>query len=700
MRVSKYLFFPISLVYLEIVFHIYINMNPDYILVILPFALSMGFLFAFFTGFFTKWIHRIAVNIVTGLMCIVFCVELICRAVLKQYYQLFSVMSTAADNRLTDYKDAVIQGILNNIFGILAFLLPFIFVIILGKKMKITGGDRRLSYTITTFILAVAFHITGIAAINGPWAGDFTPKTLYYTDTYVEDQVEQLGIITMLRLDVKHSILGIPYDKNTTFENTFTQIPQVDFATISEQTPQVEEVTVENEEAQSTATENIADVIDTSPNILNIDFDTLIANSSNDSVLWLNQYFQSQEPTAKNEYTGMFEGYNIIFITMEGFSKYLIDPERTPTLYKMANEGFVFENYYSPLHYTSTSGGEFQNLVGLYPKNGNPISMKETGVLGTNLYFSLANQLNQKGYYSIGFHNNQDMYGRSLSHCNLGYEWNQGGEGFDMEKNESGNNVWPQSDLYMMQNTVSRYIDQDYFNVYYITVSGHMPYNFTGDTMAVRNKEIVEGLDYTETTKAYIAANYEVEKAMTYLIEQLEAAGKAENTLIVMTPDHIPYFNVDTLEELSGSSFGGDNIQYLKESDVNFDLYRNCLIIWSASMKEPIKVSKLCSQVDILPTVSNLLGLDYDSRLLVGTDILSDSSPLVLFSSASWLTERGLYNRYSGIFTPAAGVTMTELETTEYVDYMKTIVRRKLQASVSIVEQDYYQIISDSQVKP
>jgi len=98
--------------------------------------------------------------------------------------------------------------------------------------------------------------------------------------------------------------------------------------------------------------------------------------------------------------------------------------------------------------------------------------------------------------------------------------------------------------------------------------------------------------------------------------------------------------------------------------------------------------------------VSNLLGLDYDSRLLVGTDILSDSSPLVLFSSASWLTERGLYNRYSGIFTPAAGVTMTDTETTEYVDYMKTIVKRKLQASVSIVEQDYYQIISDSQVKP
>ncbi|NTV78127.1 MAG: hypothetical protein HGA25_03030 [Clostridiales bacterium] len=141
-------------------------------------------------------------------------------------------------------------------------------------------------------------------------------------------------------------------------------------------------------------------------------------------------------------------------------------------------------------------------------------------------------------------------------------------------------------------------------------------------------------------------------------------------------------------------------LQYLKESDVNFDLYRNSLIIWSASMKEPITVNKLCSQVDILPTVSNLLGLEYDSRLLAGTDILSDSPPLVVFSSASWLTEKGLYNRYTGTFTKAEGVQMSDEETTVYVDYMKAVVRRKLQASVSIVEQDYYQMIEDLQVKP
>ena len=112
--------------------------------------------------------------------------------------------------------------------------------------------------------------------------------------------------------------------------------------------------------------------------------------------------------------------YNVIFITAEGFSGYMIDPEVTPTLYKLTHEGFVFNNFYSTLHFTSTSGGEFQNITGLYPKAGFPVSMTETGVQGTYLPFTLANQLNRLGYTSIGYHFNQNMYGRELSHRNLG----------------------------------------------------------------------------------------------------------------------------------------------------------------------------------------------------------------------------------------------------------------------------------------
>ena len=93
----------------------------------------------------------------------------------------------------------------------------------------------------------------------------------------------------------------------------------------------------------------------------------------------------------------------------------------------------------------------------------------------------------------------------------------------------------------------------------------------------------------------------------------------------------------------------------------DYNLYKNTLIIWSASMEEPVQVDKICCQVDILPTVSNLLGLEYDSRMLSGTDILSDSQALVAFNSGCWLTEAGYYNRYTGTFTRRRAFPWTRL---------------------------------------
>ena len=389
----------------------------------------------------------------------------------------------------------------------------------------------------------------------------------------------------------------------------------------------------------------------------------------------------------------MFEGYNVIFITAEGFSGYMIDPEITPTLYKLSHEGFVFNNFYSTLHFTSTSGGEFQNLTGLYPKAGFPVSMTETGVQKTYLPFTLANQLNGLGYTSIGFHFNQNMYGRELSHPNLGYDWRQFTEcehPLTGEINDYGNAYWPQSDDYMIEQTFDDYKDLQPFHVYYLTISGHLPYGFEDSQMSARNKELVEDLPYSEKTKAYIAANLELEKGLTRLVEYLEEAGIADKTVIAMAPDHIPYSDLDVLEELAGHSFNADSLENLDEKTVDTDVYRNTWILWSGSMEEPIVVDKPCSQVDILPTLSNLLGLKYDSRMLSGTDVLSEADPIVIFFSNSWLTERGMYNRYTGEFEPAQGVEMTEEEEKVYVENVKYLSTNRLKLAQLIIENDYY----------
>ena len=115
--------------------------------------------------------------------------------------------------------------------------------------------------------------------------------------------------------------------------------------------------------------------------------------------------------------------------------------------------------------------------------------------------------------------------------------------------------------------------------------------------------------------------------------------------------------------------------------------------MWSASMDEPVEVDKVCCQVDILPTVSNLLGLEYDSRMLDGSDILSDSEGLVVFSSRCWKSDRGFYNRYTQEFTPAEGVTMIPDEQEEYVSAMKKLVGYKLDSTELIVENDFYDYV-------
>ena len=389
----------------------------------------------------------------------------------------------------------------------------------------------------------------------------------------------------------------------------------------------------------------------------------------------------------------MFEGYNVIQLVIEGFSGYAIDPQLTPTLYKLANEGFVINNYYTALHYTSTSNGECQTLLGLYPKSGNPITMKRTGQLGTNCYFSLAQQLGRAGYQVMGYHGNYDMYGRMASHTNLGYNWKQFGSGLQVDTNSNGEIAWPARDTQVIENSVDDYINSDQpFHVYYLTISGHMPYS--DNRIVAPYRDTVRALPYSTTTQNYIATAMEVDRALQLLLEKLEAAGKLDKTLIVATGDHIPYFNVDTLEELAGRQFGSsDDIENLKESNIDFDVYKNTLILWSASMEEPVQVDKVCCQVDILPTLSNLLGLEYDSRMLAGSDILSDSEGLVVFSSRCWKTDKGFYNRYTQTFTPAEGVTMTAEEQEQYVSAMKKLVGYKLDSTAMIVENNFYNLL-------
>jgi phosphoglycerol transferase MdoB-like AlkP superfamily enzyme len=239
---------------------------------------------------------------------------------------------------------------------------------------------------------------------------------------------------------------------------------------------------------------------------------------------------------------------------------------------------------------------------------------------------------------------------------------------------------WLPSDVDLINVTTPKYTSSDHFMTFYISVSGHAPYNFGGgNSMSVRNKNAVKDLKVSEKPKAYVASQIEFDKAVKALIDNLEAAGKLDDTVIVITGDHYPYtLTTDEINELS--SYKRDGI---------VEVNRSNLIIWNNKMEKPIKIDKVGSQIDVLPTLLNLFGIDYDSRLIVGKDILSDYPGLAVFSNRSWVSDKGTYFAYSKKFVPRDGVEVDK----DYVNNMNIEVANRFTISGQIIGNNVYQKI-------
>ena len=165
------------------------------------------------------------------------------------------------------------------------------------------------------------------------------------------------------------------------------------------------------------------------------------------------------------------------------------------------------------------------------------------------------------GYSARAYHNHTyTYYHRDETHPNMGYDYKGAkGGGLDVKM------TWPESDLEMMEKTIPEYIGDEKFHTYYMTVSGHMDYNFTGNSMSVKNRDYVKDLNLSEEAQAYLACQKELDLALEYLLAQLEKAGVAEKTVIVLSGDHYPYgLEKDKIDELAGHTV-----------EENFELYKS-----------------------------------------------------------------------------------------------------------------------------
>ncbi len=611
-------------------------------------GLPLSFLFAvfyssmlyIFCSFYDKEGNYICSSILLILLSLIFSSQLIYFKFFKTFYSIYSATKAS---QIAEFWTTILIITVKNIPLIFLLFLPGIIFIRFGKRFITFINPIKMkrlyfgTFTFFAYLACLFLIISGGKDQNSPY-------DLYFKTNYPLLSVKKLGLITSMRLDIKRMLIG----QSPSSEN----VPDISAKKLDE-----------------------TDIIEekTQYNILNIDFKNLIENEVDESVKNMHQYFEKAEATTKNMHTGKCKGYNLILITAEGFSPYAVHESITPTLFKMVYGGYYFTNFYNPVWAVSTSDGEYVACTGLIPKSG-VWSFYKSGSI--SMPFVMGNQLKKLGYKTMAYHNHTyDFYKRNISHPNMGYDYKGVGNGLNVKK------LWPESDLEMMEVTIPEYIDNVPFHAYYMTVSGHLRYSFPGNAMASKNREYVRNLPYSEACKAYIACQIELDRALEYLLVQLEAKGLAYKTLIALSPDHYPYgLEMKEINELAGHDL-----------ERNFELYKSNFILYVKGMT-PKVIDKPCSSLDIIPTISNLMGLDYDSRLLMGTDIFSHATPLVIFGNRSFITDKGRYNSESKTFTPNEGVNIDD----SYVKNMIQEVNNKFFYSAKILETDYFNKVLQS----
>ena len=644
-RLKKFnviLFTFIILMFLEISFRILTNVtifNISFLYVTLYnifVSLLISFLVTWGNNKFNKVIYYITIFIISFIYALQLCIY-------KMFGFYFDLSLLSATDQVASFAGDGLKLILENIVGVIVLFLPFIILLIFIRRISIHKNDVKIN--IIKLISLVVVYLVFIGALYIKGNGINSAKELYFNVNNNELNIRKFGVLNAFRIDVKRSIFG--FDVKLNIPDDYVDPDKDD-----DEEDEEPEIVYEY-------------------NNLDIDFDSLIASESNSTIKMMHEYFKNESGTLQNEYTKYFENKNLILFMAESFNEIAVREDITPTLYKLVNSGFKFNNFYTPT-ISSTIGGEFQELTGLVAASGFLSPWKS----GENYYpFGIATAFQNLGYNTYAYHDHTYTFqSRHKYLAALGFD-NYMGCRNGLE-NEINCNQWPESDVEMIEATFDDYIaNENPFMVYYVTVSGHGDYGFNYSAMARKHKDDVANLNYSEKPLSYLAAQIELDQALELLINKLDEAGELEDTVIALVGDHYPYYlSLDEVNEIA--SYEKDNV---------VEINRSNFILWNSEM-ETVEIEKVGSQIDVLPTIYNLFGVEYDSRLIIGKDILSTEPGLAIFGNSSWVSDKGTYFASSGEFVSRDGVTVDD----DYIRYMNSIVSNKITMSRNIMKYDYY----------
>ena len=552
-------------------------------------------------------------------------------------FRLFFSMASRVNDYASDFTKYI------KIENCIVFIPFILFLVYSIKQSKYHTEKYNWKKLIIPTILVFVIHFVGILSLN--W---FNQDTLpikvreLYDNPYIADlSLNQLGLSRFIIRDTRNLLLGAKES-----EEIIEIIP--------------EEVVVISEPSYERVIDDQAWI-------------DKMNNESNETIKIIDEYLMNRPITPRNEYTGLFKNKNLVYIMVEAFDFMAIDEQLTPTLYKLTQDGFYFDHFFSPQYSCATGESEFIGLTSLIPR---------TGICSPNTYTnnayktSIFNLFNQEGYFSSSYHNYSDkFYQRTDLHVNLGSTKFYNNDDLEIKTLKG----WP-SDVNLMEEAFKIYGTQEKFFSYIITSSTHFPYDIDS-TLGNRYIEQISSLypDLPMNVMRYKSKAMELDKAIETLINQLESQGILDDTVIILYGDHFP-LKTDKQVFLDY----GDPYQNRNQG---FNMNILPMIIYNSEVKGT-QISKVSSTFDLVPTIANLFDLDYDPRLYFGVDIFDTTQERVVpYASLSWNNEFGAYSVSSAKFFPFdENNTLTQEEITR----ISKIVKQNSDISYRILKNDYF----------
>ena len=413
-------------------------------------------------------------------------------------------------------------------------------------------------------------------------------------------------------------------------------------------------------------------------------------------------YSENKKVQSINEYSGIFEGKNVIAIHAESLQDFAIGlefngKEVTPNLNKLIKDSLYFNNFYAQVGVGTSSDSEFTYATSLLPSNSGTVFVNYYN----NKFTTIQNLLKDKGYYVFSMHGNDgDFWNRNVMHQNMGYDKYYSKSSFVIDE-EYGLGLSDES-FFRQAVTMINDIDNNVPGPFYgtlITLTNHTPWE-DADSLSELDLSMSVEIDEEEIRRDYLEGNSlgdyikcinYMDNAIGMFLDSMESEGLLDDMVIVIYGDHDARINKKYYDYMYNYDPVNDTVMdkndegYIEYNDYDYELGKNVpLIIWSKDLGESKIIDTPMGMIDVLPTLGNMLNIY--NKYALGNDIMSikDKENIVVFNDGSYISSKIYYSaKNNEAYTISNGVI-----TDDYISKNSEYANKILEISNDIIIYD------------